>query len=55
MAQLTRAGLVRSHVQGREVRYELDVAAIRAFGPHLMQILGQSPPPDLAGRSAKER
>lgn len=45
MAQLARAGLIRSHVQGREVRYELDAAAIRAFGPHLMQILGQSPLP----------
>jgi DNA-binding transcriptional ArsR family regulator len=45
MAQLARAGLIRSQVQGREVRYELDTAAIRAFGPHLMQILGQSPLP----------
>jgi DNA-binding transcriptional ArsR family regulator len=45
MAQLARAGLIRSQVQGREVRYELDAAAIRAFGPHLMQILGQSPLP----------
>jgi DNA-binding transcriptional ArsR family regulator len=49
MAQLARAGLIRSQVQGREVRYELDAAAIRAFGPHLMQILGQSPRPDPFG------
>jgi hypothetical protein len=51
MAQLARAGLVRSQVHGREVRYELDTAAVRAFGPHLLQILGQAPLPDpTAGR-----
>jgi DNA-binding transcriptional ArsR family regulator len=51
MAQLARAGLVRSQVHGREVRYELDTAAVRAFGPHLLQILGQSPPTGPSGRS----
>jgi DNA-binding transcriptional ArsR family regulator len=46
MAQLARAGLVTSHVHGREVRYELDPAAVRSFGPHLLHVLGQPPPPE---------
>ena len=50
MAQLARAGLVRSQVHGREVRYELETSAVKAFGPHLLQILGQSPPPGPSGR-----
>jgi DNA-binding transcriptional ArsR family regulator len=48
MAQLARAGLVTSHMQGREVRYEVDPASLRSFGPHLLQVLGQPPPSDPA-------
>jgi hypothetical protein len=28
------------------VRYELDPAAVRSFGPHLLHVLGQPPPPE---------
>ena len=44
MTQLLRAGLVNCQVQGREVRYELNGPAVRAFGQHLLDVLGQLPP-----------
>ncbi len=53
MAQLARAGLVTSRMHGREVRYEVEAASLRSFGPHLLQVLGQPLPADPAAETGR--